>query len=94
MDAVSDLQTAMVKVVFGKDEKGIQNVLDNVYPAGLIRILFYLTPFFRLLLQANLKKMLVSRGGLFFVGNNMTWADLAVFHLVKEKTDCVGWLSH
>ena len=93
MDAVSDLQTAMVKVVFGKDEKGIQNVLDNVYPAGLIRILFYLT-LFRLLLQANLKKMLVSQGGLFFVGNNMSWADLAVFHLVKEKTDCVGWLSH
>ena len=40
VDAVSDLQNAMVKVVFGKDEKGVQNVLDNVYPAGLVRRLF------------------------------------------------------
>ena len=39
MDAVSDLQNAMIKVVFGKDEKGVQNVLDNVYPAGLVRSL-------------------------------------------------------
>eukprot|EP00090_Calanus_glacialis_P044102 TRINITY_DN783_c0_g1_i1.p1 TRINITY_DN783_c0_g1~~TRINITY_DN783_c0_g1_i1.p1 ORF type:complete len:150 (-),score=40.08 TRINITY_DN783_c0_g1_i1:221-670(-) len=50
VDAVSDLQNAMVKVAFGKDEKGVQNVLDTVYPAGL----------------ANLEKMLVSRGGQFF----------------------------
>merc|ERR1712128_118552 len=63
VDAVSDLQTAMSKMVFGKDEKGFQNVLDNVYPAGL----------------ANLEKMLVSRGGQYFVGNNLTWADLVVF---------------
>merc|ERR1712106_1288663 len=68
VDAVSDLQTAMVKVVKVKDEKGIQNVLDNVYPAGL----------------ANLEKMLVSRGGQFYVGNNMSWADLAVFQFVSD----------
>merc|ERR1711892_606701 len=68
VDAVSDLQTAMSKMVFGKDEKGVQNVLDNVYPAGL----------------ANLEKMLVSRGGQYFVGNNLSWADLAVFQFASD----------
>ena len=39
VDAVSDLQNAMVKAFFptmGKDEKAIKNVHDNVYPAGLV----------------------------------------------------------
>ena len=85
MDAVSDLQTAMVKVVFGKDEKGIQNVLDNVYPAGLVsNNKFLLLPLCKLPLQANLEKMLVSRGGQFFVGNNLSWADLAVFQFTSD----------
>ena len=35
VDAVSDLQTAMVNAS-SKDEKAMQNVLDNVYPAGLV----------------------------------------------------------
>ena len=43
VDAVSDLQTAMSKMVFGKDEKGVQNVLDNVYPAGLVSTNKFLT---------------------------------------------------
>merc|ERR1712128_393519 len=68
VDAVSDLQTAMAKVAFGRDEKGVPNVLDNVYPTGL----------------ANLEKMLVSRGGQYFVGNNLTWADLAVFQFTSD----------
>ena len=37
VDAVADLQNAMIKVAFGGDEKGVDNVLDNVYPAGLVR---------------------------------------------------------
>merc|ERR1712098_347539 len=68
VDAVADLQNAMIKVAFGGDEKGVDNVLDNVYPAGL----------------ANLEKVLVRRGGQFFVGNNLTWADLAVFQFVSD----------
>ena len=74
----------MVKVVFGKDEKGVQNVLDTVYPAGLVRIIFIKLDFLKFLLQANLEKMLVSRGGQFFVGNNFTWADLAVFQFTTD----------
>jgi len=69
VDAVSDLLNAMANVVkAGKDEKALKNVLDNVYPAGL----------------ANLEKMLSSRGGQFFVGNNLTWADLAVFQFATD----------
>ena len=30
--------------------------------------------------------MLVSRGGQFFVGNNLTWADLAVFQFTTDGT--------
>ena len=44
VDAVSDLQSAMSKAFFptmGKDEKAIENVLDNVYPAGLVSILLF-----------------------------------------------------
>jgi hypothetical protein len=28
----------MIKAFFGKDDKGVQNVLENVYPTGLVRI--------------------------------------------------------
>ena len=83
VDAVSDLQTAMIKVAFGKDEKGIQNVLDNVYPAGLVSTNKFLT-LIPCEIQANLEKMLVSRGGQFYVGNNMSWADLAVFQFASD----------
>jgi hypothetical protein len=40
VDAVGDLHNAMVKVVKAVkvDEKSIQHVVDNVYPAGLVRI--------------------------------------------------------
>jgi len=70
VDAVSDLQTAMVKVFFAavKDQDAIKNVVDKTYPAGL----------------ANLEKILISRGGQFFVGNNLTWADIAVFQFAKD----------
>ena len=37
-----------------------------------------------LLFQANLEKKLVSRGGQYFVGNNLTWADLAVFQFCTD----------
>jgi len=70
VDAVADLQNAMYKVFFGKDEPGVKNVLDKTYPEGL----------------AKLEKMLVSRGGQYFVGNNLTWADLAVFQFSKDGT--------
>merc|ERR1711892_1260744 len=69
VDAISDLGNAMSKVFFAKDEEGIQNILDKTWPEGL----------------ANLEKMLVSRGGQFFVGNNLTWADLVVSLSVPER---------
>ena len=37
-----------------------------------------------MIVQANLEKVLVRRGGQFFVGNNLTWADLAVFQFVSD----------
>ena len=42
VDAVSDLQTAMVKVFFAavKDQDAIKNVVDKTYPAGLVGIFF------------------------------------------------------
>ena len=38
VDAVSDLQDAMIKAASpdGKDVKAVANVVDNVYPAGLV----------------------------------------------------------
>ena len=39
VDAVSDLQTAMIKVAFSNDDAGVKNVLENVFPAGLVRTL-------------------------------------------------------
>ena len=42
VDAVSDLQNAMIKVFFGKDEDAIQNVVDKTWPAGLVNIFFSL----------------------------------------------------
>eukprot|EP00092_Neocalanus_flemingeri_P011091 GFUD01011939.1.p1 GENE.GFUD01011939.1~~GFUD01011939.1.p1 ORF type:complete len:210 (-),score=56.02 GFUD01011939.1:177-779(-) len=68
VDAVADLQNAFVKVFFAKDQDGVMNALDKTYPAGL----------------ANLEKILKSRGGQFFVGNNLTWADLVVFQFVND----------
>ena len=35
-------------------------------------------------MQAALEKVLASRGGQYFAGNNLTWADLAVFLFVKD----------
>jgi len=68
VDAVLDLQTGMFKVVGAGDSAGIEKVLDTAWPAGL----------------ANLEKVLTARGGQFFVGNNLSWADLAVFYLCVD----------
>merc|ERR1719228_2786930 len=68
VDVISDLQNAMIKVFFAKDEAAIENVREKTWPAGL----------------ENLEKVLGARGGQFFVGNNLTWADLAVFLFVSD----------
>merc|ERR1712183_570137 len=68
VDAVSDLVNAMVKVFFAKDEEGIKTVVETTCPAGL----------------GFLEKILVSRGGQFFAGNHLTWADLAVFLFAND----------
>ena len=43
VDAVSDLQSAMIKAFApdGKDVKAVANVVDNVYPAGLVSSSFF-----------------------------------------------------
>merc|ERR1711936_68929 len=68
VDIISDLQNAMIKVFFAKDEAAIENVREKTWPAGL----------------ANLEKVLGARGGQFFVGNNLTWADMAVFQFAMD----------
>merc|ERR1719431_1574516 len=53
VDAISDLQNAMIKVYFAKDEAAIEIVREKTWPAG----------------QANLEKVLAARGGQFLLAN-------------------------
>jgi len=68
VDAVLDLQTGMFKEVGAGNTAGVEKVLDTTWPAGL----------------ANLEKVLTARGGQFFAGNNLTWADLAVYYFCVD----------
>lgn len=64
VDLISDWQTAIYTSFFIKDEEEkavkMKEVLGKTIPAGL----------------ARLEKVLAARGGQFFAGNTMTWAEL------------------
>merc|ERR1712033_7749 len=63
VDVIQDLINAWVKLYFAKDEAGLKNFADVTLQTAL----------------GQLEKKLESRGGQYFVGNNLTWADLHVF---------------
>merc|ERR1711963_23333 len=63
VDVIQDLINAWVKLYFAKDEAGLKNFADVTLQAAL----------------GQLEKKLTARGGQYFVGNNLTWADTHVF---------------
>lgn len=70
VDAITDLQNAAYTVFFEKDEKAkaekTKKVFGETLPTGL----------------AYLEKCLTRRGGMHFVGNTFSWADLCLLMLV------------
>ena len=63
VDVIQDLINSWVKLYFAKDEAGLKNFADVTLQTAL----------------GQLEKKLESRGGQYFVGNNLSWADLHVF---------------
>merc|ERR1712012_1317039 len=63
VDVIQDLINAWVKLYFAKDEAGLKNFADVTLQTAL----------------GQLEKKLTARGGQYFVGNNLTWADLHVY---------------
>ena len=60
---IQDLINAWVKLYFAKDEEGLKKFNEVTLQLAL----------------DQLEKRLVGRGGQYFVGNNLTWADIIVF---------------
>merc|ERR1712098_285720 len=63
VDVIQDLINAWVKLYFAKDEEGLKKFNEVTLQTAL----------------EQLEKRLVGRGGQYFVGNNLTWADIIVF---------------
>merc|ERR1712062_530299 len=63
VDVIQDLINAWVKLYFAKDEAGLKKFGEETLQTAL----------------GQLEKKLESRGGQYFVGNNLTWADTHVF---------------
>merc|ERR1711997_555317 len=72
VDVISDVQTAIYGAFFEKDEKvkaeKMKKVGEETIPNSL----------------ANLEKVLEKRGGQFFAGNSLTWAELHFLQLVDS----------
>merc|ERR1712012_266326 len=71
VDVIQDLINAWVKLYFAKDEAGLKNFADVALQTAL----------------GQLEKKLTARGGQYFVGNNLTWADLHVCMYVTDAVD-------
>merc|ERR1712121_573910 len=71
VDVIQDLINAGVKLFFAKDEAGMKKHSEVTVPTAL----------------GQLEKKLESRGGQFFVGNNLTWADIHTFMYVSDLPD-------
>merc|ERR1712137_1311200 len=71
VDVIQDLINAWVKLYFAKDEAGLKNFADVTLQAAL----------------GQLEKKLIARGGQYFVGNNLTWADLHVYMYATDAVD-------
>merc|ERR1711874_511375 len=71
VDVIQDLINAWVKLYFAKDEEGLKKFADVTLQTAL----------------TQLEKKLTARGGQYFVGNNLTWADLHVFMYATDAVD-------
>merc|ERR1719348_173173 len=78
VDRIQDLHTARFKAVFASDEgkkaELMRELREDIVPAGL----------------TQLEKKLEERGGQFLVGNQLSWADLALFAFY----DIMGSAAH
>merc|ERR1712018_555814 len=63
VDVIQDLINAWVKLYFAKDEAGLKKFGEETLQTAL----------------GQLETKLATRGGQYFVGNNLTWADTHVF---------------
>merc|ERR1711994_596430 len=72
VDVMNDLQDAMYGTFFEKDEKvkaeKTKKVIEETIPNSL----------------ANLEKVLTARGGQFFAGNSLSWAELHFLQLTES----------
>ena len=64
VDAVNDLFEVMVKAVFSNDEAAMKKAIKETIPNGL----------------GNLETRLCSRGGQYFAGNVLSWADIHTYN--------------
>merc|ERR1719351_584319 len=71
VDVIQDLINSWVKLYFAKDEAGLKNFADVTLQTAL----------------GQLVKKLTARGGQYFVGNNLTWADLHVYMYATDAVD-------
>ena len=71
VDAFADLTEAMAKAFFSKDDAQMKKYTTETCPNGL----------------KNLEKRLASRGGQYFAGNALTWADIIAFNFCSGLPD-------
>merc|ERR1712062_413932 len=68
VDVIQDLTNTFIKFYFAKDEAALKNFSEVTLVTALVQ----------------LEKRLVSRGGEYFVGNSLTWADTHVFMYISD----------
>ena len=68
VDVIQDLVNVWIKLYVTQDKAGLKNFHDVTLQTAL----------------GQLEKKLISQGGQYFVGNNLTWADLHVFMYLGE----------
>ena len=71
VDAFNDLMEAGGKAFFSKDEAVMKKYATETVPNGLM----------------NLEKRLSSRGGQYFAGNALTWADIIAYNFCTGLAD-------
>ena len=73
--AIEDIVNARIGFLLEEDEKRKKTLTDTFTSRTLPTLL------------GQLERRLEGRGGQFFVGNNLTWADIQTFMLVTEVVD-------
>ena len=71
VDAVNDLFEVVVKAVFSNDEAAMKKAIKETIPNGL----------------GNLETRLCSRGGQYFAGNVLSWADIHTYNFCSSLPD-------